>query len=279
MSAAASVHAETALVSDSDLNFYIRTFENGAFTGEIVQYPYLPEHNGLERQDLALGDIDGDGKLEIIGALVDDDDFQVYFHEIDDTDGSEFRLIQQRVNHVFEVPKVGDINGDNVDDLVFFRENGGTDGVAWAWIMQDGSIADQGPIGHSISGAGWYVVDLADINSDGTDDIIWMEAETGRVYTWIMQNGQVANHYTLSHPGTMISPLTAGVSDESITLDAVCDIDGDGVPDLISSRDAWDDQFRFWKIQNGHVVDMQIVDTVFSEEEISNFIYFEDCTP
>ncbi|NLG36088.1 MAG: VCBS repeat-containing protein [Lentisphaerae bacterium] len=72
--------------------------------------------------------------------------------------------------------------------------------------------------------SGWIIAATADIDGDGDHDIIWYNTGTGRVFVWFLDPDGVRSG-------------TQAVCDVNLAttwrIDAVADIDGDDVPDLL----------------------------------------------
>ncbi len=91
------------------------------------------------------------------------------------------------------------------------------DGTAKTSYCSPGSIPD----------LDFRIVDKADFNGDGKEDILWRHNTSGMVYIWIM-NG-TANPSEEGSPGTM--------ADLNYQIADTADFDGDGNSDILWRHD------------------------------------------
>jgi hypothetical protein len=66
-----------------------------------------------------------------------------------------------------------------------FRKN--ADRELTTWTMFGGNL--NGLTSHGTHSMAWQPQDIGDVNSDGTDDIMWREVSTGQMTSWLMENG------------------------------------------------------------------------------------------
>jgi hypothetical protein len=135
--------------------------------------------NGVH--DIAAGDIDGDGKLEIV-TMSDQNDLR-WYKITDDTEKPwEMHYIGPSVHAGVSI---GDIDGDG--DLDIVRSN-----VWFENINGDGSKWIEHPICHFGSNSGWQenatLSVVCDINGDGNNDIVIAEAEIKGARIFWMEN-------------------------------------------------------------------------------------------
>ena len=92
--------------------------------------------------------------------------------------------------------------------------------------------------GATSSAASWSLAGVGDLTGDGTSDVVWSNAGTGRVDLWKIGNGQWAGSVDVGpHP---LGWVPAGIGD----------LTGDGTADLLWFNPSSGD-VDFWKIQNG----------------------------
>jgi len=78
----------------------------------------------------------------------------------------------------------GDLDGDGRPDLLW---RNGTSGALVAWLMNGTTRVGGGPLTPSgLADLNWRVVAAQDIDADGTTDIVWQDATSGRIVTWLM---------------------------------------------------------------------------------------------
>ncbi|MEO8346095.1 MAG: S8 family serine peptidase [Betaproteobacteria bacterium] len=76
----------------------------------------------------------------------------------------------------------GDLDGDGKNDYVWYHAPSGT---AYAWLMNGAGVKPGGVVLLGLVGAGWVIETVADLNGDGTADILWRHSG-GAVYAWYM---------------------------------------------------------------------------------------------
>ena len=183
--------------------------------------------NGAEA--VHVGDIDGDGDLDVVAALYNDN--QVAWYENDGTpsDGGWTHHIVKDYSgngiedlFVADIDDDGDldiISADGSGDKILYHINDGTPGNG-AWTTNtviSGSDAD-----------GAMSVHVADIDSDGDLDIVAALFMTSHV-VWIENDGSPNNGGWTSH-----DVVSSSSSKESYDV-TVADIDGDGDLDILEA--------------------------------------------
>jgi hypothetical protein len=128
----------------------------------------------------------------------------------------------------WHIAALADINGDGFQDLVWQND---TTRQVFVWYMS-------GPLGNQFLGStfldpngqiGWSLIGAADLNGDGTPDLVWQNDTTRQVYVWYM-GGPLGNMYlgaTFLDPNGQIGWTVAGLAD----------LNHDGHPDLIWQND------------------------------------------
>jgi len=127
---------------------------------------------------------------------------------------------------------VGTGNFDGQDGLGGFRSDilwRHADGTIYIWLMNGGNIQGQAIIGNP--GADWSVADIADLDGDGRDDIVFRRAADGYMYLWFMN-------------GLSIASATPFQTVSAVTWPAVYtgDFNGDGKADFLwkdTGGDTW----------------------------------------
>ncbi len=189
----------------------------------------------------AVGDVNGDGRADLISFrhTTADARVQVAFGNIDGT----FSGAQQWHDYFCienEVCMVGDVNGDNIDDIVAMGTFLGNTNIWVALSTQSSfgtsSVWSDSSLCREINDVS--NCQLADVNGDGRDDIVEIQ-QSNQPVPVLDGNGSSAN------PGQVQVYLSTGSSYEwsgiwhdgfCIFVEAVCtvgDINGDNMADLL----------------------------------------------
>jgi len=227
-----------------------------------------------------LGDLDGDGVLDIAVSAARDDDGgfnkgavwilflntngTVKSHQkISDTEGGFNGILDNEDFFGSSVSKIGDLDGDNVTDLVvgaYFDDDDGLD-VGAVWILflnsngtvksyQKISATEGGFIGVVDPGDnfGCSVSDIGDLNGDGVLDIVVGAdgdsdggAAAGAV--WILflnSDGTVKSHQKISHIFEGLGRIEMQLDNFGSSVSDIGDLNGDGITDLVVGS-YWDD--------------------------------------
>ncbi len=177
----------------------------------------------------AVGDIDGDGKLEVVFGSGD-----TYIYALNGEDGSLLWKFKTG-NKVWSSPALGDIDGDGKPEVVFGSEDNylyvlnGEDG-SLLWKFKTGKWVDSSPA-------------LGDIDGDGKPEVVFGSGDT---YIYAL-NGE---------DGSLLWKFKTGdVVDSSPALG---DIDGDGKLEVVfGSEDNYlyvlngEDGSLLWKFKTG----------------------------
>lgn len=167
-----------------------------------------------------LGDFDGDGSADILWRRLADNKLVIYF-----MDGAT-RLGVATASFVpaadWQVRAVQDFNGDGKADIYMRQQLNGS-----AIIHHMDGATRLGPgirPDYHIRSFDWRPVGAADVDRNGTIDLLWRHESTGRTNVHFLdaayqRTGNQVSDYT-------VDPLVW-------TADAVADYDGDGVGDIV----------------------------------------------
>jgi len=135
----------------------------------------------------------------------------------------------------WQVPGIGDFNGDGTSDLLWHNVNTGE----WSeWLMANGNVAASIPL--YTEPLEWQVPGVGDFNGDGTSDLLWHNVNTGEWAEWLMANGNV---------GAVIPLYTEPLE---LQVPGIGDFNGDGTSDLLwhnVNTGEWSE----WLMANGNV--------------------------
>jgi hypothetical protein len=214
----------------NSMNLQVKSFEIANYDMAGVAHPSLDLFQRWAVSDhvRTMGDVNGDGKDDLVGFGQDGAYVAL-------SDGNSFGSIGKWTNAFGlsagwtvrdYVRTVGDVNGDGMDDLVGFGQNG-----VWVSLSTGSGFPTPTRWVQAFDLAhGWtvqdYVRTLADVNGDGKDDLVgfgqngvWVSLSTGSSFPaptrWVQA-------FDLAHGWT--------VQDYVRTL---ADVNGDGKDDLV----------------------------------------------
>jgi uncharacterized protein GlcG (DUF336 family) len=159
----------------------------------------------------------------------------------------------------WKIVACADVNGDGFADLIF-QNNAGQ---IYVWLLDGSENAVNFSTGTGLKpgsqylypgGLGdWRVVGCADVNNDGTMDLIFQNG-AGQIYVWFLDGSGKTVNFTSGaglKPGSKFL-FGAGMADWRIA--ACADVNGDGLPDLIFQNNTG--QISVWTLDgSGNAVD------------------------
>jgi len=175
---------------------------------------------------LALGDVNGDGRLDIVTANQDGNNVSVLLGQA--TPVGSFAPASTYTTGANTRPTgiaLGDVNGDGRLDIVTGNQQAGTVGVLLGSPTAPGSFA--APIAYPSGGSTPNIVALGDLNGDGRLDIAVGNTGAGNV-------GVLLNSPTT--PGTFPQTMTYASSGLNTVGITIGDLNADGRPDIVTGN-------------------------------------------
>ena len=195
-----------------------------SFAPQVV-LPTLAAPNAL-----AVGDLDGDGKLDVAVANSSASFVSVFRNTstsgVIDTNSFAPRVDLSAPSGSWTTIQAGDVDGDGKADLILGSYNGQSISVFRNLSPSPGSLSFAPHVDFA-GGSHFHAVSLGDFNGDGKPDI----AAVGE------SPNQMSVFQNVSTPGSFTNASLAGRVDFSAGSDpsgvAVGDLDGDGRPDVV----------------------------------------------
>ncbi len=187
---------------------------------------------GNDPNSVAVGDLNGDGKPDIVVANEYSDDVSVLLNNTIPGDPTQSFL--PPVDYATGVHPVSvairDLNGDGLLDIIVVNESSYTASVLLNTTAPGASNATFAGQQTFDTGAAPFSVETADLNGDGKPDLIVANANDNS--TSVLLNTTVTGATTLTFADQQVYP--AGAAPRAVT---VADLNGDGLPDLIIADD------------------------------------------
>jgi hypothetical protein len=189
------------------------------------------------------GDVDGDGGFDLIWVIIAPTQLEIYDSR-SNPDGS-FRALRNTtyfsVDYSAYNVAPGDFNGDGRTDLLFASQcifNSRTWSISDNCIRSDFNqvriaLSDNDGsftiVNQALGASGWggYDLSIADLNGDGCDDLVWIEADAFfGIYTGL---ATCSGSFILSSKQTYNNAFDPG----SFGIGYIADINGDGRQDMV----------------------------------------------
>ena len=187
---------------------------------------------GTNSRALALADVNGDGKPDIIVADYDDDTVSVLLNTT--TPGSTTASFAGRQTFITgDEPialAVGDVNGDGKADILVANENDNTVSVLLNTSASGSTTASFAAQQTFATGQDPRALALADLNGDGTPDIVVVNNFDNTVS--VLLNTTTPGSATASFATQQT--FAAGSGSKSVAVD---DVNGDGKPDILLANE------------------------------------------
>ncbi len=193
--------------------------------GSIFEVPTLYRSGGQYALSVAVGDVNQDGKLDLV--MANDSGVGVLLGNGDGT--FQPAVTYSSGGTAPYAVAVGDVNGDGKPDVVVTNPSGpnATVGV----LLGNGNGTFQPAVVYDTGGRLAYSVALGDVNGDGNPDIVVAnvcDSSTGCNYP---NNGTIG--VLLGTPAGFSAELVYSSGGEFAQSVAIGDVNGDGKPDLL----------------------------------------------
>jgi hypothetical protein len=210
------------LVVANSSNNTVSVYRNTSTNGSISFAPRVDFATGSEPFGLAIGDIDGDGKPDIVVTNWQDSTVSV----LRNMSSSGSISFASKVNFASGTnphgAAIGDLDGDGKPDVVVTNGVGNTVSV-YRNVSTSGSIQLAPKVDFSTGVLAYYLV-IADVDGDGKPDLV--VANTGPVTVSVLRNTSTSG--SISFASKVDLATTSNPSGV-----AMGDIDGDGKLDLV----------------------------------------------
>jgi len=229
--------ADMVVSSQSGTTGIISVFRNTSTAGSITPGSFAPPVDLIKlnsvREGMALADIDGDGKLEILAVDVLNNRLSVYLNlsTPGTLDATSFDSPQEFNVGFTDSPKnvdVEDLDADGRPDVV--TADFDRDRITIVRNISTPGFIDFEPRFYILTGAGSTDISIRDFNSDGKPDLA-IANELGNSVS-VLENVSVSGTLEIaSFSPALLFPVDVGPTKLSIG-----DIDGDGSQDIITAN-------------------------------------------
>ncbi len=217
---------------------FLPTYNNAGFISNTVNFdPRVNFTVGSSANRIGYGDVDGDGKTDIIVNNSGTGTVSVYRNT--STSGSVSFASAVVVGTGFAFPGqqvMGDLDGDGKLDLVFMTANAPAAANVYRNTSTPGSISFASPliVTYFTNANSCY---LADIDGDGKLDIVGNELSTMSVFR---NTTQAPGSISFAARVNFTAPAT-------INFTSAGDVDGDGKPDILVSTSGGTSSLSIWR--------------------------------
>jgi RHS repeat-associated protein len=235
----------TANGGGNSLSALLNQVKGGGHAGGTFAQPATQSSTGAATSQIALGDFNGDGKLD---AAVVSGTGAVGVMLGTGNGGFAAESGTQTLNaQTANVVAVADLNHDGKPDIVVAGGmNNYPYGTAIDVLMGNGDGTFQAPVQYPLNdvclGCAWSAtgLTLADLNGDGFADIVYTTNNTsggsdgGELYTFVNSGSGTFTVPSTNAPVAAIPGVHSSNPGETV---AVADINGDGIPDIVTVED------------------------------------------
>ncbi len=222
------------LTSPSTMRWYVRLSTGAAFGS----YSTWATDAGDAGDIVLTGDVTGDNRSDLVyGRIVNASQVRWYVRRSNGTAFGDWEVWRNDAGDVGDIFRLGDVNDDGRDDLVYGRPLTAST-VAWYARLSTGNSFGSYSTWRSDAGDVGDLFFLGDIDADGDDDLVYGRAiSSSQVKWWVRRSN-----------GSSFGGLETWRTDAGDVGDLfyVADTGGDGDADLVYARTLSDSQVRWY---------------------------------
>ena len=150
----------------------------------------------LDWQIVGVEDFNGDGRADILWQHSTEGWLALWYMGPDGLTAMSYSLlsIPQMTDPNWVIVGAGDINGDNVADIVWQSQS---NGLLAAWLMSGSQVFSWSLLSTYTPDLNWKVMGVGDVEGNGLADLIWHNVATGQVAVWSLNGYTVLNMYLI----------------------------------------------------------------------------------